>query len=788
MSQDEAASDVARTRRRERKVLWLCAIGLVCVVSLAYSSSFDGKFIYDDEDSIVANPSFQSSMPLAQRMLSFFDRQRPVVYLTFWVNYQIGVLNPWGYHLVNLAIHAAAAVTLFGLVRRVLTGPVMGDRFARSATLVAVAVAGVWAVHPLTTQSVTYVVQRTESLAALFYLLTLYCMVVSSQSSRPGRWHVAAVLACVLGMGTKQTLVTAPLAALLLDWSLVSGSLRAALRARWGLYLGLAGTWLLVGAMMLLVPTGPTAGFGVKSFTWQTYLITQAGVIAHYLFLTFWPAKLCLDYWWPPQPIGEVWPQAILIVGLLAASVAMLIWRRTRAAGLCGVLFFLILAPTSSFIPIRDAAVEHRMYLPLAAVVCVVLGGGFAALRRLLNAASSQNSPSVANATTGTSTFVFAAAVATLVIVLGATTWVRNLAYSDALGMWRQVAAYRSNPRAHLSIGYLLGQQGRFDEAEKCYREALRMNDGLAEAQNNLGHILHRRGQIDEAIVCYRKAIAAWGGFADAHRNLGWALLQKGMVAQAEEELHKAIEVRPLSAAGYESLAQAYENWGRQNDAMEQYARAIELRPSLVSLLGMGRLYAARDDLPEAVRYLRRAVNLDANSADAQAELGAALARQQRYAEAREPLERAAALRPTSAREHLRLGDTLASLGDQAGAILHLRRATELDDRMGSAHFRLGFIYQRLGDDGQAITCFRNAIRVTPKFAPAYHGLGLALESQGRLDEAVEAYNQALKVSPDFAEAKDALQKALAKQGLSTRPGQGRNALPNTGPEENRKK
>ena len=131
--------------------------------------------------------------------------------LTLAANYALGGTNVWGYHAFNLAIHVLAALTLYGIVRRTLLRPGLWERFGASAEWVALAVAAVWTVHPLQTESVTYIIQRCESMMGLFYLLTLYSFIRAVESPRPVRWQVVTVAACLLGMGTKEVMATAPL-------------------------------------------------------------------------------------------------------------------------------------------------------------------------------------------------------------------------------------------------------------------------------------------------------------------------------------------------------------------------------------------------------------------------------------------------------------------------------------------------------------------------------------------------------------------------------------------------
>ena len=389
--------------------VWLGALALVVAGAAAYSNSLDGQFLFDDPEAIPNNRSIRALWPPFQPLLPPADTTvsaRPLVNLTLAVNYAFGGLDVRGYHAFNVAVHVLAALTLMGVVRRTLAGgcrstgilpvstrgvPPLGHRknddpeahattggrafgtaLARYATPLALIVAMVWMLHPVQTEAVAYVVQRTESVMGLLFLLTLYCAIRGFESNRRG-WFVAAVACCAMGMASKEVMVAAPLLVLLYDRALAAGSWRAALRARWRFYLTLAATW---GVLAACIAGGTRAmtGFDLGASSLD-YLKTQAGVILHYLRLSVWPDPLILDYDWPfAKSFWQYAPQGAAILALLAATAAGL-WRN-RPWALPGAWFFLILAPSSSFIPLPTMlVVEHRMYLSLAAVVCVAVLG-----------------------------------------------------------------------------------------------------------------------------------------------------------------------------------------------------------------------------------------------------------------------------------------------------------------------------------------------------------------------------------------------------------------------------
>ena len=216
---------------------------IVLATVLAYRNSFSGPFIFDDL-AISQNPTIRELWPIWKPLCPPNHGEpvtgRPLLNLSFAVNYAVSGLNVRGYHVANLAIHVLAALLLFGILRRTFLLRSLGNSQIPTPIYFALAIALLWAVHPLQTESVTYIVQRAESLVGLFYLLTLYCFIRGATWGRGRYWYAAAVLACLLGMASKEVMVSAPLIVLLYDRAFLAGSLREAWRRRYGFYLALA--------------------------------------------------------------------------------------------------------------------------------------------------------------------------------------------------------------------------------------------------------------------------------------------------------------------------------------------------------------------------------------------------------------------------------------------------------------------------------------------------------------------------------------------------------------------
>jgi len=339
--------------------------------------------MFDDELSVVRNPQIRELWTgrVFITPANTAVAGRPLVNLSFAVNYALGKLNVRGYHLANLVFHLACGVLLFGLVRRTFEIPALRAALGNRSADLAFAVALLWTVHPLNSEVVDYVTERTESMMALCYLLTLYASQRALGSSSPARWCAIAVLACAAGMGCKESMVTAPLMVLIYDRVFIFGSIRQAWRTRWRFYGSLAATWLLLAALVVSQGQAASGGFATAHVSPWSYLLNQTVMVTHYLRLAVWPQALVLYYGWAhPVTPEAVWPYTLFIVLLLSAT--LVVFLRHPRIGFLGVWVFLTLAPTSSLLPIpTEVGAERRMYLPLMGLVTLAVIGAVRAWR-----------------------------------------------------------------------------------------------------------------------------------------------------------------------------------------------------------------------------------------------------------------------------------------------------------------------------------------------------------------------------------------------------------------------
>src|SRR5208283_1829162 len=568
--------------------------------------------------SIVDNPDIRH-LATTLRGNPLINPSRPLLRVSLWINYALGGLEVRGYHVLNLMLHILAAWTLWGLARRMLESPCLRDRYGREAWGLALAIALLWTTHPLQTESVTYVVQRTEILGGWFYLLTLYSVVRSASATgwRVSAWSVAAVVSCLLGMASKEMVATAPLLALALDRVFFAPSWKRLWQLRRGLYAALACTWILQ-AMLVMDSSGRkgTVGVGLGMHWWE-YALTQPYYLCRYLALSVWPSGLTLDYGtYLSRSVGEVAPYAAVVLLLLALTFVGL-WREPPM-GFCGLWFFLILAPTSSVVPITtQTGAEHRMYLPLAGLIGLGVVGGYTLWRRTW-----QELPRRLRAG---SVLVLAVGVT----ALGARTVARNEEYRSEVSIWRTVVdRWPINPRAHNNLGFALARAGHTPEAIAQYEAALRLKPDYAEphenlaiyaeAHNNLGSALARLGHTPEAIPHFEEALRLTPDFPEAHYNLGNALANTGRTSEAIAQYEAALRLKPDYAEAHNNLGNALANTGHTSEAIAQYEAALRLKPDYAEAHNnLGSALASAGHTSEAIAQFEEALRLKPDYAEA---------------------------------------------------------------------------------------------------------------------------------------------------------------------------
>lgn len=612
---------------RPRVILAAAAVATIA----AYTPSLSGPFLFDDLSEIADNPAIRTLVPPWRPMFEGGELpHRPIPYLSFAANHAFGrlaaaafgmsPLDPFPFHVVNLLVHLANGWLLYWIVGQLLAGRRTADAAVSSPQLIAALTAAVWLVHPLQSQAVSYIYQRIELLAAFSALATAAAFLKAATAARPLPWVALATLACGLGMACKEWVVVVPLVMLLLDRSFLATSWAEVSTRRGGWHLALFATWPILFAVVALQRDRyPEAGFSV----WQAivYAANQPVVILWYISRLAVPFGLSIDHGAVLRTdlLGrDAWLLLPAVGTLALAGWAVVALPRRPAAAFSILAFLLLLAPTSSVLPVQDVCVEHRMYLAAAIPITVAVVLLATHAPRLLP-------PAVA-----------------AVVCLAAFTAVRNTVYRSPLAAWHDAVVKSGGSSRSLSrYGSELSKLDRHDEAIAACVAAVERNPLNPVPYAALAAALLNAGQPEEAARAAQTGLATQSDGSAAFRDpvldrlrmyLGLALDRAGD-ARGEPLLRDAVARTPDSLAAKEHLARAVVRSDPREAANLWAAIAAEAPDDAYVIFNLGST-VARFDAAAAIPILSRAIALDPANPDAQNNLGNAFLTLGRHADA----------------------------------------------------------------------------------------------------------------------------------------------------------
>lgn len=735
-------------------------LGVLIVGSLlAYSNSFRVPLIYDDYSSLIENMSIRS-LRNWHDLLSLPTNPgiawRPLANLTFAISYAMSGLNPLAHHVINLLIHILAGLTLFGVLRRTLTSDLFDKLIRENVDFISGAIALIWTFHPVQTQSVTYISQRTESLMGLFYLLSLYCFIRSNKNYSKS-WLILSIACCYLGSLCKEIIATAPLVILLYDRTFLSKSFLQSLKTKWQYYILLSSHWILLAVLMRSLKVHGAVGYGI-GISPYTYALTECQAILTYIKLSFCPYPLIFDR--GPlyiTTITEALPYALCLLILLAITAYMLIKR--PVAGFAMAAFFIILAPTSSVIPIVQVPIaENRMYLPLATVLTFAIASLFTTLGGKLSR-------------------TILTLLCILCIIL---TFKRNIAYESGISIWTDsIEKSPQNSRAHNNLGYILQDDpAKIPEAQFHFQEALRLKPDYAEAHTNLGMLLATQsGHLNDAIKHYETALSIDWNNAEAHGNLANILVNiDSRKNEAKIHYEYALSIKPYSAEFLNNYAVLLSKIpGMEHEAEKEFLLSLSLKPNYAEAHNNYAVLLKK--LPgkqlDALEHLRIATLLMPNSAAIEYNLASTLENRPEFIiESIKHYEIAIRLNnnedKTKALEYEHLGDlALRAANRNPKALDYYKYSLKLNPKSHTVRTKISYVLKNIKTiDLKTIDDCSAAIQADPLNPEAHFTYGLLLTTNPiNQDDAINQYRLTIKLCPDYTEAHNNLANLL-----STRP------------------
>jgi tetratricopeptide (TPR) repeat protein len=678
---------------------WLSAI--TGIILLTYLGSFRVPLLFDDLITLKDNPTIRSLSDL-RHILGFPDgivlSWRPFSNLSFAVSYALSGLNPWGHHLIGIFVQIITSCVLFLLLKKTFELPSL-KKYNSDAFIIAGTITLLWAIHPAQTQSVTYISQRMECLMGLFYLLTIYCF---SKATTVKSWgyYSLATLACFLGALSKEVIITAPIIILIYDAIFICGSYKKAVKEH-GLQLGLIalnGIVIVILAKSLKVQS---VGFTTTVSPW-TYALTETKAIYTYVTLSVWPHPLIFNRG-PVFIKDSIEALPYITVTLLVIAFSSWALVNKPKLGFLGAWFFIILSPTTSFIPIaKEPIAENRLYLPLISICTLVILGLWHF----------------------TSKRIFYIITSVLILVCVGLSISRICQYETGFSIWRDtVSKAPENPGAHINLGNMWDKEKHnTDEAIHEYRTALALDPLNPEANSNLANLITQTPHHEEqAIKLYEIALKANPDFAEIHNNIAH-LLEKNPSKIKEAILHykQALLLKPSDAEIHRNYAELLsKDISKRFEAIKEYELANTLEPdNILCLNNLAVLLTQTEDRKnEAVAYFKHALILNPNAAET----------------------------------HFNLANTYSALGKMDNeAITQYLEAIQINPNYPESHFNLANILSTIpGHTSEAIAHYRSAIAHKYNYIEAHNNLAILLSSLSNgHEEAVHEYELALSLAP----------------------------------------
>lgn len=723
---------------------WFALVCIALATLIIYSNIYSVPFSFDSKKFISGLETIRDVSNYCS--IETLIQKRNLVFFTFALNYKFGKLNVFGFHLVNVLIHVVNGILVYFIA--LLLFKWLSRFSGHKQSLLALFSALIFVCHPLQTQAVTYTIQRFTSLAALFFMLAvfLYLLARNSMQNTPESnysgqfsWKTICLLTLALFSGflapiNKLNAASLPGVIVLLEYLCFSRT--------WKSWKRKIPVFAVFGIMWLFIVL-LTAGFvqgnarsdslleNVSNLSGHTklvsrweYLCTQFTVIVIYIRLLFVPINQNLDYLYRFKtgffdgytPLAFVFLVIIAVIGILARKRHPVL---TFAVG----WFFITLSVESSIIPIYDALVEHRLYLPMA---------GFAILipylaAKLFTSPESPKAPGGIRPGTGLNILLIAGMV--YIAVLGTATYHRNIIWQDRFTLWSDIVAKAPhNGRGHYNVGLEYSARGQTDRALECYKMATKMSPSLHQPYYNLANLLAERGELREAIKHYRTAVKKNPHYDMAYNNLGVAYSKSGMVEEAISAFQKAIEINNRYPDAYNNLGNAYTLAGKLPEAVKAYREAVSSKPDYASAFNnLGNAYRSLNKYDEAAAAFERALQLDFDYHD---------------------LKRADIFNS--------LGLVYYDLKRVDSAIDAFKQAINLDTGLVKTYYNLGVALFGQGKNDEARDWYEKALKLKPDYGDVHNNLAIIYYLEKEYTKAVNHCDRALemgaKIHPGFIE------------------------------------
>jgi len=702
-----AARSAPKPGRSARRLRVLAGAAIIVVATcIAYYPSLGGGFILDDNVNLTDSALIKASDGLYR----FWLTMEPIDYwpmfnTTLWLEWRLWGLNPTGYHVTNLLLHIAEALLIWAILWKL---SIPGAFVA----------AMLFAVHPVNVESVAWITQRKNTLALLFFLLSIlwYLKAETRSPPKPGwslapvdRWYVLSLAAFALAMLSKSSVAVLPLLLLLgVAW----------LRPLTKRDLMRVAPFLLVSVVLILVTlsfqsrTEPTVNTGLVE-----RMLGAGAVVWFYLYKALLPVNLSFFYpKWHIQAGDVRWWLPLLA----AVAVTGVLWQRRHSWGrpllFAWVFFGVSLAPAMGLTNVGfmeySLVADHYQHIALIGVIAVV-GAGWGVWSERAH---------------------------------GSARWIPN-AVAVVVAATLTVLCWR--------------QSGLYVDATTLYRATVAQNPGSWIGYNNLGFALLPTNP-EEAMQHFEQALRLKFDYFDAHNNLGFALIQAHRPEEARAHIEQALRLKPYIPEANYNMGTVLSQIGQPQEALEYYTLTVRLKPEFTEAHhDLAVVLAQTGHLPEAIQEYRQALSLRPDDAEYHYELATTLVQARQLQEGIRHFQEALRLRPGYPEAHNNLGGVLFETGRPQEAMEHYEQALRLKPDFPETHHNLGKAQFKAGEFDEAIAHFQQAVQLDPTLVAAHNDLGVALAQTGQLEEAIAHFQEALRLKPDDVNAHNNLEETV---------------------------
>lgn len=695
-----------------KKIHYLVFFSFFLIGAIVYSNTLNVPFYFDDYPNI-QDPALKMdyfSMETIKEAVSQGKlKGRPLANLSFALNYLIHGYNVQGYHIVNIVIHILNAFILYNFVLLTLTIPINNTSY-KNAQIIAYVTSLLWLVHPLGTQSVTYIVQRMNSLAFMFYLLSMNCYIslrIKQKYNGPvtSLWIykriILSILFGILAMSSKEIAATLPIMVLLYEWFFFQ-DLKIKLTKSKILWLTLAFS-VIVCLLYLYLGDNPwrrifATTCAYRDFTVYERVLTQFRVILHYISLVFFPhpERLVFDYNFGTStslfhPITTFYAFTTLVSLIISA---ILTSKKERLISFCIICFFLTLAVESSIICL-DMVYEHRTYLPSIFIILLLI----ITISKVIK-----------------NSFVI---VCLLIIALPLASWTyeRNQTWQDPLVFWSDSVRKNPNkPRSLNNLGNAYYYKNNYKEAIKSYKKALDITPDYLPTLKNISIAYDKLEDHRNTEKYCRIALDYAPNFVDVLNILALTLYKQDRAAESDQLLKKAIQINPDYAMTNKNYGYLLLRDNKPDQALKYLKKASLFRKQdIVLLLNLGEAYVRTEQFSQAIKTYKNVLKKNNNTASA----------------------------------HYNLARILSATGKEKEAAKHYKSALELDEFYIPALYNYGNLLFRSGKYNKALELYKTIITMRPEIANAYNNIGLIMLQNGKNKTAKDFFQEALQIMPE---------------------------------------